>query len=167
MSTATVPPVAIDPDLARDLTRAADRIERLTEERNKLVLRAFAQGASLREIAKLAGMTHVGVKKLVDRIEADFMVRTSDGTYLIVIEAKTSDAPDRHEWTIVRREDIETSEGYSSLSGGSSTSPGFNASKTLMNMSQEAEVILPLNSITTGSEPGTGTGMVSTSSFLR
>lgn len=58
------------------------------EQRDELVLAAFAKGASLRAIADAAGLTHVGVKKLVERRQDDFIVTDSDGNVVSLIEAK-------------------------------------------------------------------------------
>lgn len=57
----------MDADLAKRLDRAAAKIRSGTDERDHLILEAHAQGASLREIASHAGMTHVGVKKVIGR----------------------------------------------------------------------------------------------------
>lgn len=80
--------VALDLDLARQIERAVKRIERDTEERDRLILLAYAQGASLREIAEVAGITHVGVKKLVGRRAADFVLEDADGNLIAILEAK-------------------------------------------------------------------------------
>lgn len=57
----------MDPAIARRLAAVVRRLEDLGEERDQLILRAREEGASLREIADLAGMTHVGIKKLIGR----------------------------------------------------------------------------------------------------
>lgn len=57
----------VDPALQRRLDRVIADIEKLTAERDQLVIQAREGGASLREIAAHAGMTHVGVKKLLGR----------------------------------------------------------------------------------------------------
>lgn len=86
--TTTFATVALDQDLAKRITRASERLQRDREERERLILFAYAQGASLRDIGEAAGMNHVGVKKLVERIEADFIVRDKDGNVLLIVECK-------------------------------------------------------------------------------
>lgn len=49
------------------LRRAATRAERALQERNAAILTAFAEGASLREIGAVAGMTHTAIKYIVDK----------------------------------------------------------------------------------------------------
>lgn len=65
---ATVP-VVLDPKLARAIRRAAERAAEATTERDRLIVAASQSGASLREIAEHAGMTHTGVMKIVRRAE--------------------------------------------------------------------------------------------------
>lgn len=86
----TFAPVALDQDLAKRITRASEKLQRDREERERLILFAYAQGASLRDIAEAAGMNHVGVKKLVERIEPDYVVRDKDGNVLAIIECKSN-----------------------------------------------------------------------------
>lgn len=57
----------VDPALQRRLDRVIAEINKLTDERDQLVIQAREDGASLREIAAHAGMTHTGVKKLLGR----------------------------------------------------------------------------------------------------
>lgn len=52
---------------ARAIRKAADQLAAATEERNRLIVAAHNDGASLREIAEHAGITHVGVKKITER----------------------------------------------------------------------------------------------------
>ena len=59
----------IDPKTARALKRAADQIAAATAERNRLIVEAHRDGASLREIEKHAGISHVGVLKIVRRAQ--------------------------------------------------------------------------------------------------
>lgn len=61
----TVPDM--DPELAKRLDAIVLRLQKLDDERAQLILQAREQGASLREIAAHAGMTHVGIKKLIGR----------------------------------------------------------------------------------------------------
>lgn len=67
MSSRTPTLTPVDPALQRRLDTVVRRIDELTAERDQLVLQARDEGASLREIAAHAGMTHVGVKKLIGR----------------------------------------------------------------------------------------------------
>lgn len=62
------------PEVDEELEKALRRIERLaiklyeTEaDRDQAILIAREMGASLRQIAAVAGMSHVGIKKLVTR----------------------------------------------------------------------------------------------------
>lgn len=59
--------VEMDPELAKRLDAIVLRLQKLDDERAQLILQAREQGASLREIAAHAGMTHVGIKKLIGR----------------------------------------------------------------------------------------------------
>lgn len=86
--TTTVPSVPIDQDLAKQLARSRDQIDKAQHARDELILLAFAQGASLREIADVAGITHTGVKKLVERLQPDYVVLDGDGNVLSIMEAK-------------------------------------------------------------------------------
>ena len=65
MTSASVPVVPVPEELARRLRSAAQRISRGTEERDQAILDAADAGGSLREIAALAGITHVGVMKII------------------------------------------------------------------------------------------------------
>lgn len=57
----------MDPEVAKRLDAIVLRLQKLDDERAMLILQAREQGASLREIAAHAGMTHVGIKKLIGR----------------------------------------------------------------------------------------------------
>lgn len=50
------------------LHAVADNLVALTSSRDELVLRLHREGVSLRVIAEAAGMSHVGVKKMVERL---------------------------------------------------------------------------------------------------
>jgi DNA-directed RNA polymerase specialized sigma24 family protein len=70
MGTATDLPISfdqMDPDIARRLRAIDKRLSELDAERANLILQARHDGASLREIAEVAGMSHVGIKKLIAR----------------------------------------------------------------------------------------------------
>lgn len=62
-----IPSTAVDPEIARRLRAIAKKLGELDAERATLILSARAQGASLREIAEVAGMSHVGIQKLIGR----------------------------------------------------------------------------------------------------
>lgn len=86
--TPTLADVPLDVDLAKRLERATSKVERDIEERDRLILLAYARGASLRDIAGVTGLTHVGVKKLIDRVQPDYVILDAAGNPLAVIEAK-------------------------------------------------------------------------------
>ena len=64
---ATVPAVTVPDDIAKRIRSAAQRISRGTAERDQAIIDAAEAGGSLREIAALAGITHVGVMKIIRR----------------------------------------------------------------------------------------------------
>ena len=68
MGDVSVPMVSLDPVLAKRLETIVRRLHQLEGERDQLILQAREAGASLREIADKAGMSHVGIKKLIGRI---------------------------------------------------------------------------------------------------
>ena len=68
--TATLPPVPLDARLARRLAKLAGKVETSIAERDEAIAEAVASGASLREIAAVAGMSHVTVKNILDRRKA-------------------------------------------------------------------------------------------------
>lgn len=55
----------------RALERASASIVKATIRRNELIAQARAEGASLRTIGDAAGLSHVGVAKILARLEAD------------------------------------------------------------------------------------------------
>jgi DNA-directed RNA polymerase specialized sigma24 family protein len=54
-------------DELRQLQRVARKIAGLKAERNRLILEAHAEGASLREIGAALGVNHVTVKNIIER----------------------------------------------------------------------------------------------------
>lgn len=50
------------------LHAVADNLVALSASRDGLIVKLHADGVSLRVIAEAAGMSHVGVKKLVERL---------------------------------------------------------------------------------------------------
>lgn len=93
----TVNDTAVDPLEA--LAETTAEAQRLLDERDMLVIRAYAQGASLRRIAESAGMTHVGVKKLVDRRAPDFAMVGPDGETYAIAEVKANATGMNPEWS--------------------------------------------------------------------
>ena len=67
----TIPDVPLDAKLARKLRRQAEAIEAATTERNRLIIEATQAGASTREIAAAAGLSNVGVWRIVQRTNAE------------------------------------------------------------------------------------------------
>ena len=69
------PPVALSEAMASEtltaLRRARARVERARADRDRLVVQAHAEGASLRTIGDAAGLSHVGVAKLLARLAED------------------------------------------------------------------------------------------------
>lgn len=57
----------VDPAIAKRLRLIAKKYVELETERDEMIILAHQQGASLREIAAVAGMSHVGIKKLLGR----------------------------------------------------------------------------------------------------
>jgi hypothetical protein len=52
----------------RRLTTVTTRLETLTAERDALIVELRARGMSLRAIGALAGLTHVGVLRILERV---------------------------------------------------------------------------------------------------
>jgi hypothetical protein len=99
------------------LSATATKAERFLSERDMLIIKAFALGASLRRIADASGMTHVGVKKLVDRNQADVIFTDEDGGIYSVVDVKRMTAADPEvsaatlrRWTVIHRVDFEQAE---------------------------------------------------------
>lgn len=63
----TVAPVPVSPALARKIRQAAERRHHWTEEHERLVVAALDEGASLREIAELANVSHQTIKNIAAR----------------------------------------------------------------------------------------------------
>jgi DNA-directed RNA polymerase specialized sigma subunit len=57
--------VTVNSELAKKLKRAAAMQDKWLQERDELIIEARQAGGTLREIAALAGITHVGVHKIV------------------------------------------------------------------------------------------------------
>jgi DNA-binding transcriptional regulator LsrR (DeoR family) len=56
----------IPDELADALVRATRQAKDGTAERNRLIRQASAQGATAREIARLIGLSHTGVQRILD-----------------------------------------------------------------------------------------------------
>lgn len=59
--------LGMDPDTARRIRRGARKLAEGQAERDDAIRQAKAEGATLREIAAVAGLSPMGVKKIVDR----------------------------------------------------------------------------------------------------
>ena len=64
---ATVCDVAVDPDLARRLATASRKAEEWRDRRDDLIREAARNGATLREIAAVVGMSNPGVLRVIRR----------------------------------------------------------------------------------------------------
>lgn len=53
--------------LAQRLTEAAHRLERARTERDSLICELHDAGVGLRELGRIAGMTHAGVRRVLVR----------------------------------------------------------------------------------------------------
>lgn len=62
MPETTLPTMALDPQLARTLRTAGQKVAEWTAERDRLVKEAVAAGGSLREVGAAAGVSHTAVK---------------------------------------------------------------------------------------------------------
>jgi predicted transcriptional regulator len=65
--TTTVRDVPVAPDLARRLKATSKRATEATVERDRLIVEAHRAGGGVREIARLVGMTHPGVLRILKR----------------------------------------------------------------------------------------------------
>jgi hypothetical protein len=95
--------VPLDADLSKRIERISAKIDRDIEELDRLIILAFIRGASLRDIADVTGMTHVGVKKRIDRVSNDIVMMDADGIVISVIEAKNSGRPNAVLSDLLRR----------------------------------------------------------------
>ena len=65
--TTTVPPVPLDDRTARNLVTAGSKAREWTVRRDTLIRTAHTARGSLREIGKLVGLSHIGIRKIVQR----------------------------------------------------------------------------------------------------
>ena len=63
----TVRPVPMDPGMQKKLTHVSRTTVRNLEERNRLIVTAYQNGASMREIARATNLTHPGVRAILIR----------------------------------------------------------------------------------------------------
>lgn len=66
--TPTLTGVPIKPETARELARVAKQVETARQRRDALIVQAHAEGGGLREIARIAGLTHRAVTKIIERL---------------------------------------------------------------------------------------------------
>lgn len=57
----------LDKDTTDGLRQAARKVAEWTRERDSRIRQAAADGGGLREIARAVGLSHSGVKKIVER----------------------------------------------------------------------------------------------------
>lgn len=88
--TTTLAPVALDPRMAKRLARAVGKASDARRERDELIVRAYIAGATLREIGEAVGITHVGVKKIIDRTK---VVRVELGGEVLLKDALAAGFP--------------------------------------------------------------------------
>lgn len=62
MTETTLPRVTIEPDLARKLRTAGQKVAEWTAERDRLAREAVAAGGSYREVGEAIGLSHTAVK---------------------------------------------------------------------------------------------------------
>lgn len=95
-------------DIETELAQTAAEVEHRLTERDMAIIRAFALNTSLRRIAEATHLSHVGVKKLVERRQHDFVISDDEGNNLTVMEAKAHaalgdvDLDDlKRRWTVI------------------------------------------------------------------
>lgn len=57
----------LTPERQRQLRRAGQKVIDALADRDRIVCEAVAEGGSLREVAEAVGLSHPGVKKIVER----------------------------------------------------------------------------------------------------
>lgn len=63
--------MTVSDDTAEKLRRAAGKIDTWTDKRDALVVQARAEGGTLREIAEMAGLTHAGIARILERQQSE------------------------------------------------------------------------------------------------
>lgn len=66
-------------DRARELRATARKADEWRQRRDVAIRMASEEGASLRDIAEVVGLSHVGVMKIVQRLEAAHIKPLSQG----------------------------------------------------------------------------------------
>lgn len=59
--------MTLDDDITRELSRAAKQAETWLQRRDRLIVEAVAKGGGVREVARLAGLTHPSVLNILRR----------------------------------------------------------------------------------------------------
>lgn len=67
----TTVPAVLTPELAAQLEQAGKQTRKWVTKRDALIVEATASGASLREIAAVVGLTHTGVRRVLQRSTSD------------------------------------------------------------------------------------------------
>lgn len=75
MDTELTPPVPrlstpLTPEQVRHLRRVTDKAKAATAERDQVIYERYVAGGSLRAIAEATGLSHAGIRKIVNRIES-------------------------------------------------------------------------------------------------
>jgi DNA-binding NarL/FixJ family response regulator len=65
MTASTLPPMPLDENTARELSRAAKQVTSWTERRNTLIRDALAAGHGVREVARATGLAPATVLNIV------------------------------------------------------------------------------------------------------
>lgn len=65
----TLADVPLDRSTSKELQRVAKKMDDLVTERDRLILKAKLEGASLRDIGNLLGVNHVTVKNILERLD--------------------------------------------------------------------------------------------------
>lgn len=67
----TLAAMPLSDDEARELSRAANMVRTWTTNRNERIRAAHANGGGVREIARLVGLTHAAVRKIIAKGDPD------------------------------------------------------------------------------------------------
>lgn len=67
MASTMFPGVPVEKQLAYDLAAVAKEHRAWAAKRDRLIVIAVARGGSLREVGALVGLSHAGVKRIVER----------------------------------------------------------------------------------------------------
>lgn len=66
-SVVTVPTVPLDPAAARRLAALGKKAKDATAERDAYVVEQYKAGGGMREIARAVGLSHPGVRRILER----------------------------------------------------------------------------------------------------